>query len=142
MILPLEKHSKILGVFFDPSVNFAEHCKRTSATAAFNTSILMTLSGTSSGQSKETLRVTFKALVRPILDHVSPAWSHFASITTLNKPQTVTDIALSVITRCSKMSATKHLHSECKLFNVDHDHHLLAPQFALKSSVEQNLLLF
>ena len=120
--LPFGIHSKILGALCDPFLNLAEHCEQTSRKAARRISILKALSGT----SPKELYGYFKVLLRPILDYASPAWSHSASKTSLNKLRTVLNSALRMITGCSKISAIEHLHSECELLNVDNHHYLLA----------------
>ena len=99
------------GVFFEPSLNFAEHCQRTSAKASRRIAIPKALSGTNWDQSKEMLLVTYKALVRPILDY-GLTKTHATSFTSLIKLQIVQNAALSTITRCTKLSASEHLHSE------------------------------
>ena len=110
--LPSEKHPEVIGVF-DPFLNFAEHCERTSAKASRTIAILKALSGTNLGQRKETLLVICKTLVRPVLDNACPAWFHAASFTSSSKLQVVQNAALRTITTCTKKSAPKHLHSEC-----------------------------
>ena len=52
-LLPIVKRPKI-HVFFDPSLNFAEHCKRTASKAMHRISVLKAPSGSNWGQSKNT----------------------------------------------------------------------------------------
>ena len=99
-IQSFENHPKLLTAYL--YLSFPEHCKRTSSKAASRISILKALSETSCDQSKETLLVTFKALVKPILDYASPTSSHAASKKFLNKLQLVQTAAFRVITGSTK----------------------------------------
>ena len=87
-----------------------------------------TLSETSWGQSKETSLVTFKALVRLILDNANPIELKF-----FYQASNVQKAALRLITVCTKMSAIEHLYSESELFSLfNHHHHQLASELTLK----------
>ena len=84
---PPNKNPNILGVTFDPTLCFAAHCKRSADQARGRIGVLKALAGSSWEQTKETLLLTYKALIRPISDYASPAWSHAASKTSINHLQ-------------------------------------------------------
>ena len=79
---PPNKNPKILGVPYA-----LLHTKRSTDKARRRLGVLKALAGSSWGQTKETLLLTYKALIRPILDYASPAWSHAASKTSINDLQ-------------------------------------------------------
>ena len=126
-LLPVVKRPKVLGVFFDTSLNFAEHYKRTANKAMRKISVLKALSGSNWGQSSENINVFFfqKTLIRPILEYACTAWSHAASDTSISKIQILQNAAVRRLTGCTKMTPNGHLHSEWKLLNVKSHHKLL-----------------
>ena len=65
--LPLDKTPKIMGVRFDPSFTFTPNIKEVTLKCSNRLNILKALSGTSWGHQKETLAVTYNALVKAIL---------------------------------------------------------------------------
>ena len=64
--LPLNKNPKTLGVTFDPTFCFAAHCKRSADKARRRRGVLKALAGSFWGQTKETLLLTYKALICPL----------------------------------------------------------------------------
>ena len=63
-MLEVNQHPKILGVTFDPSLTWNNYCKTSATKASKRTNALKALAGTSWGQEKETLLVSFKGFVR------------------------------------------------------------------------------
>src|SRR5580692_3689751 len=53
--IPTTKHSKILGLTFDPKLNYSEHIKIIKEKANNTTTIIKALTGTKWGKQKETL---------------------------------------------------------------------------------------
>ncbi|KAA0199397.1 hypothetical protein HAZT_HAZT007698 [Hyalella azteca] len=86
--LPLCRTLKILGVTFNPHFTFlpciAAICQR--ACPCLN--ILKSLAGTSWEQQKETLLVTFKALIKSLITYAAPVWFPNASPLAISKLQT------------------------------------------------------
>ena len=60
--LPLERSPKILGVTMDPSLAFHRHCNYVSDRIDKRNNMLKALAGSSWGQDKETLLLTYNAL--------------------------------------------------------------------------------
>ena len=53
-------------------------------------------------KQKETLMVTYKAVMRPALEHASSIWSSLASSTSINKLQVMQNTALRTATGCTQ----------------------------------------
>ena len=60
--LPLVKCPRILGVYLDPSLSFNKHSQYVAERVSGRNNILKALAGTSWGQQKETLLMTYKAV--------------------------------------------------------------------------------
>ena len=72
--LPLVQCPKILGVYLDTSLSFNKHSGYVAERVSNRNNILKALAGTSWGQQKETLLMTYKAVGRSII-YVAPVWS-------------------------------------------------------------------
>ena len=68
--LPLVICPRILGVYLDPSLSFNKHSQYVAERASNRN-----LAGTSWGQQKETLLMTYKAVGRSIINYAAPVWS-------------------------------------------------------------------
>ena len=73
--LPLVKCPRILGVYLDPSLSFNKHSQYVAERVSGRNNILKALAGTSWGQQKETLLMTYKAVGRSIINYAAPVWS-------------------------------------------------------------------
>ena len=73
--LPLVKCPGILGVYLDPSFSFSKHCQYVAERVSGRNNILEVMAGTSWGQQKETLLMTYKAVGRSIINYAAPVWS-------------------------------------------------------------------
>ena len=87
-LLPLVKTPKILGVYLDTYFSFNHHCEQVASRINKRTNILKALAGTTWGQQKETLLMTYKAIGRSISDYAAPVWSPNASDSSVGKIQT------------------------------------------------------
>ena len=77
--LPLERSPKILGVILDPSISFHKHCNYVSDRIDKRNNMLKALAGSSWGQDKETLLMTYNALGKSIANYAALVWSTNAS---------------------------------------------------------------
>ena len=127
--IPLERFPKILGVTFDYQLRFNVHADNVVASASSRLQILKALAGTSWGQNKELLLLTYKALVLPVILYAAPIWYPNVSATNILRLQRVQNEALRIITGCHRMSCVDHLHSECKILKVESHLNLVASQF-------------
>ena len=66
--LPLIKCPRILGVYLDPYLPFNQHSQYVAERVSGGNNILKALAGTSWGQQKETLLMTYKAVGRSIIN--------------------------------------------------------------------------
>ena len=110
--LPLERSPKILGVIMDPSLSFHTHCNYVSDMIDKRNNILKALAGSSWGQDKETLLLTYNALGKSIASYAAPVWSTNASDSSFRKIQTAQNAALRTATGAHKMASIDHLHAE------------------------------
>ena len=76
--------------------------------------ILNALAGTSWGQQKETLLMTYKA-VGSIINYDAPVWSTNLRDTNYRNIQYTHNKTLMITTGCHKMSGVDHLHIETKM---------------------------
>jgi hypothetical protein len=70
------------------------------------------LAGTTFGQYKETLLLTFKCLIRPLIDFGSAIYYPNASKTSIKMLQTVQNSTLRIATSNHMMASIEHLHAE------------------------------
>ena len=131
--LPLERNPRILGVTLDPHFTFAPHISSLISRASPRLNILKALAGTTWGQQKETLIVTFKALVRSIFTYAPSIWFPNTSPSNIAMIQTIQNAALRTATGCTKMSPISHLHRETKVLPVKEHLSLLCSQSLAKS---------
>ena len=96
--LPLERSPKILGVIMDPSLSFHKHCGYVSDRIDKRNNMLKALAGSSWGQDKETLLMTYNALGKSIANYAAPVWSTNASDSSFKKIQTAQNAALRTAT--------------------------------------------
>ena len=87
------------------------------------------LAGTTWGQDKETLLLTYNSIIKPILSYASPIWFPAASRSNLDKLQIIQNKALRIATGCVLKSDIQHLHSECKVLPVADHLRMLSAQF-------------
>ena len=110
--LPLERSPKILVVILDPSISFHKHCNYVSDRIDKRNNMLKELAGSSWGQDKETLLMTYNALGKSIANYAAPAWSTNTSDSSSKKIQTAQNAALRTATGAHKMASIHHLHQE------------------------------
>ena len=74
--LALVKCPRILGgVYLDPSLSFNNHSQYVAERVSGRNNNHKALAGTSWGQQKETLLMTYKAVGRSIINYAAPVWS-------------------------------------------------------------------
>jgi hypothetical protein len=127
--LPLNKTPKLLGVTFDTFMAFHHHAKSIQEKMLRRNTILKALTGTSWGQQKELLSITYKALARSLANYAAPVWYPFASATSFRRLQVAQNAALRIITGNTKMAPIHHLHEEAKILPRLPHSKLLAAQF-------------
>ena len=124
-----ERNPKILGIHFDPHLNFAQHARETASRALSRLRILKALAGTTWGQQKETLMITQRALIKSVIQYGAPVWFPNASRSSIAKLQVVQNAALQVVTGCHRMASVSHLHQEASALPVENFLSLLSKQY-------------
>ena len=74
--------------------------------------IIKTFTATGWGKEKDTLMVTYTAVMRHTLEHASSIWSPLASSTSNNKLQVMQTATLRAATGCTHDKNIQHLHDE------------------------------
>ena len=96
------------------------HIENTTQKAKQTIHIVKALTTTHWGKSKETLNITYKTKIRPILEYASTIWSPIISNTKMNKLQTIQNSALRTITGCTlDRMYTHHQHTQTKILPID-----------------------
>ena len=92
--------------------SFGPNCRET-AQKCYQENVLKALSGTDWGQYKETLLMTYQAVVRSKIEYAAPVITPTLSDSNVEeKHQKVQNSALRTITGCHTMSHIYHLHQE------------------------------
>ena len=127
--LPLVQCPNILGVYLDTSLSFNKHSGYVAERVSNRNNILKALAGTSWGQQKETLLMTYKAVGRSIINYAAPVRSTNLRDTNYRSIQYTQNEALRIATGCHKMSSVDHLHAEAKMLKVREHSELLSAQY-------------
>ena len=133
--LPLERSPKILGVIMDPSLSFHKPCTYVSDRLDKRNNLLKALAGSSWGQEKETLLLTYNALGKSIASYAAPVWSANTNDSSFKKIQTAQNATLKTATGAHKMASIDHLHQESLTLKVN-DHSDMLPAQYLVNSLE------
>jgi hypothetical protein len=131
--LPYETHPKILGVTFDPKLTFLEHVNNIGKRLSQRLNILRALSGSTWGQSKETLLLTYQATMKSIMVYCSPVWFPLLSATNINKIQVLKNKALRIVTGGVSITPATHLQSETHTLPIYAELTMLATQHLVQA---------
>ena len=123
--LPLTQCPKILGVYLD-ILSFNKHSGYVAERISSRNNIIKALAGTSWGQQKATLLMTYKAVGRSIINYAAPVWNTNIRNTNIQYTQ---NEALRIAIGCHKMSSVDHLHVEAKMLKVGEHSELLSAQY-------------
>ena len=137
--LPLERSPKILGVIMDPSISFHKHCNYVSDRIDKRNNMMKALAGSSWGQDKETLLMTYNALGKSIANYAAPVWSTNASDSSFKKIQTAQNAALRTATGAHKMASIDHLHQESLTLRVKDHSDMLSAQYLVNCLEEDHV---
>ena len=110
--LPLERHPKLLGVTFDTHFFFNQHVLTVKKKAAERLKILKALAGTNWGQQKETIIMTYKALIWSVLSYAAPVWFPTVSTEANNLLQIIQNFAARIAIGCHQKASIDHLRGE------------------------------
>ena len=138
VIVKLDKTPKLLGVKFDTMYTFSHHIKEQAGKGRGKNNIIKCLAGTTWGQDKETLLITYKAISRSTLEYGAPIWAPMISDSNWTKLQTVQNQALRTATGCLAMTSLPDLHRECKVLPIKEHSTLLTKQFTAGCFVQSH----
>jgi hypothetical protein len=124
-----EQDPKILGVTFESLFCFAQHIPAIAVKAYQRINLLKAVSGSSRGHDKETLLLTFRALVLLVYSFAVAIWIPNTKPSNIAKLQHIQNAAMRLITRCHMATSLDHLYAECKLLPVDKHIFMLCSQF-------------
>ena len=124
--LPLDQYPNILGVYLDTSLSFKRHSGYVAERVSSRNNILKALTGSSWGQQKETLLMTYRQL-----GDRSSTMMYLVGVrdTNYRNIQYTQNEALRIATGCHKMSSVDHLHGEAKMLKVREHSELLSAQY-------------
>ena len=137
--LPLERSPKILGIIFDPSISFHKHCNYVSDRINKINNMLKALAGSSWGQDKETLLLTYNALGKSIASYAAPVWSTSASDSSFKMIQTAQNADLRTETGAHMMASIDHLHQESLTLRVNDHSDMLSVQYLVNCLEEDHV---
>ena len=102
--------------------------------------MLKALSGSSWGQKKETLLLTYNALGKYIASYAAPFWSTNASDSSFKKIQQTAQNATSrTTTEAHKMASIDNLHQESLTLNVKDHSDMLSAQYLVNCLEEDHV---
>ena len=91
--------------------------------------MLKPLAGSSWGQEKETLLLTYNALEKSIASYAALVWGTNASDSSFEKIQTAQNAALRTATGAHKMASNDHLHQESLTLKVKEHLDIISAQY-------------
>ena len=133
-VILLEQQPRILGVKFDTHFTFAPHAREVAKSCTQRVKVMKALAGTTWGQDKETLLITYKSLIRSKIDFAAPVWVPNVKKTPIKRLQAIQNAGLRLVSCCVKMTAEEHLHTEAKILSVADHLQLLSSQCAMHPS--------
>ena len=137
--LPRERSPKILEVLLDPSLSFHKHCTYVSDRIDKRDNLLKALPGSSWGQEKESLLMTYNALGKSIASYATPVWSTNASNSRFKKIQTAHNADLRTADGAHMMACIDHLHKESLILNVKEHSDMLSVQYLVNCLEEDHV---
>ena len=122
----------------DPSLSLHNHCSYVSDRIDKRNHLLKALAGSSWGQEKGTLLLTYNAMGKSIASYAAPVWSTNASDSTFKKIQTAQNAALRTATGAHKMTSIDLLHQESLTLKVKDHSDILSVQYLVNCLEEDH----
>jgi ribonuclease HI len=129
--LPVTKSPKYLGVTLDPSLSFSDHIDKVVNRAKKRLNILKAISGKDWGANAAVLAITYKTLVRPLLEYAIPTWCS-ASPTQLEKLDKVQSSAARIICGLRNTCPSEVAEFEANLLPLKYRRTIILENFILK----------
>jgi hypothetical protein len=108
---------------------FCDHILAIAAKATQRINILKAVCGSTLGQDKETLLITYKALVDSVFSYAAAVWFPNCKPSNLEKLQFIQNMAMHLITGCHKASSIDHLLAVTKMIRVSEHLGMLCAQY-------------
>ena len=122
-----------------PSLSFHKHCNYVTDRIDKRNNMLKALAGSSWGQEKETLLLTYNALGKSIASYAAPVWSTNASDSSYKKIHTVHNSALRTATGAHKIASIDHLHQASLTLKVKDHSDMLSAQYLVNCLEEDHV---
>ena len=119
-----------MGVYLDASLSFNMHRGYVAERVSSRNNTLKAFAGTSWGQQKETLLMTYKAVGRSIINYAVPVCSTHLRDTNYRNIQYTQNEALRIATDCHKMFSVDHLHAAAKMLKLREDRATICTVFS------------
>ena len=123
----------------DPSISFHKYYNYVSYRIDKRNNMLKALAGSSWGQDKETLLVTYNALWKSIVNYAAPVLSTNASDSSFKRIQAAQNAALRTVTGAHKMASIDHLHQESLTLRVKDHSDMLSSQYLVNCLEEDHV---
>lgn len=133
-------HTKILGLIFDHRLTWQEHISKTYAECKNRLNVLKCLNHNNWGSDKNTLLLTYKALVRSKIDYGSIVYNS-ACNSTLKKLDTLHNCGLRISTGCFHTSPTGSILIEAAETNLAFRRQTLSIKYAIKAKTSLNKII-
>ena len=114
---------KDIGGLYGPSLSFNKHSQYVAERVSGRNNILKALAGTSWGQQKKTLLMTYKAVGRSIINYATPFWSP-----NLHNTNYRNGLKGEQQPRTNKSPSSNHTYTKS---TPNHIHHHYAPSVTL-----------
>ena len=127
----------------DTSLSFNKHSSHVAERVSGRNNILEALAGTSWGQQKETLLMTYTAVGRSIINinYAAPVWITNLRDTNYRTIQYTQNEALRISAGCHKMSSVDDLHTEANMLKVKEHSELLSAKYLARCLEPENVNL-
>jgi hypothetical protein len=114
--------------------SFKDHVAAIAAKATQRINILKAVCGSSWGHDKETLMITYKALVDSVFSYAAAVWFPNCKPSNVEKLQFIQNSAMRLVTGCHKASSIDHLLMETKMMRVSEHLSMLCAQYLASCS--------
>ena len=131
--LVMPTHPKLMGLTLDPKLTYNTLIHNISVHAHKPIQLINAHTATGWGKQKETLRVTYKAVMRPVLEYTFSIWSLLASSTSINKLQVIQNTALRTAPGRKQDTTIHHIHDETLTLPIHEHLQLHASQYKQKT---------
>jgi hypothetical protein len=117
-LIPLDKKPKWLVNIVDTRITSSHHASDVDVRISRRLNIMNALSGSTFGQCKEPLLLTYKCLVCPLINFGIAIYYPNTSTTSIKELQITQNAGLRIAIGNHMKSPVEHLHAECNILTV------------------------